>query len=67
MTSSPRMREVMLEGLQQAFQARIVQLWSNVTVAGEPSPGPRFTKGVEQAMKFYALAWAHIHEVTKDE
>jgi hypothetical protein len=63
----PDTREVLLEGLRQALQARVVGLWSNVTQAGEPTPGPRFAEGLQKAIMFYEKAWQHILDVTAAE
>lgn len=59
-TKAPRTKEVLLDGLRQALQARLAAIWSNVTLAGESTPGPRFKEGVTQAIKFYESAWKAI-------
>lgn len=62
----PDTREVLLQGLQKALQERVVTLWSNVTLAGEPTPGPRFAEGLQKAIMFYEKAWQHILDVTAE-
>lgn len=62
----PDTREVLLQGLQKALQERVVTLWSNVTLAGEPTPGPRFAEGLHKAIMFYEKAWQHILDVTAE-
>jgi hypothetical protein len=56
-------REVLLEGLRQALQARVVSIWNNVTLTGEPSPGPRFKEGITKAAQFYKQAVKAIEEM----
>lgn len=59
--SAPHTREVLLDGLRQALQARVGSIWSNVTLAGETAHAEaRFIKGVEEAIKFYEKAWHGI-------
>jgi hypothetical protein len=60
---SPRTREVLLEGLRQALQARVANTWANVTLRGEPDPGTRFKTGIEESVKFYELAWKAIKDM----
>ena len=64
-TKAPKTREVLLEGLRQALQARVGTIWNNVTLAGEPSPGPRFAEGIKKAIEYYEKAWKHIDEMMK--
>lgn len=64
--SAPNTRAVALEGLRQAFQTRMVQLWTTVTMAGESSPGPRFKKGFTTAVEAYEKAWHAIDENLKE-
>ena len=49
-------REVLLEGLLQALQARVVSVWNNVTLHGEPQAAERFKKGITSAAQFYEQA-----------
>ena len=63
---APKTREVLLEGLRQGLQARVAQLWSNVTLQGEPTPGPRFAEGITKAIENYEKAWKYINDVTEE-
>jgi len=64
---SPNTRELVLDGLRQALQGRIAQVWANVTLAGEPDPGPRFIEGFNTAVKAYEKAWHYIDSKLKPE
>jgi hypothetical protein len=56
-------REVMLEGLRQALSAKVANIWTNVTLAGEPNPERRFKEGVTKAAVFYRQAVKAIKEM----
>jgi hypothetical protein len=56
-------REIMLEGLRQALAAKVANIWSNVTLAGEPHPEQRFKEGVTKAAQFYRQAVKAVDEM----
>lgn len=60
---APRTKEVLLDGLRQALQARISQVWSTVTIAGERDAAARFKTGIESSVKFYEQAWKAIKDM----
>lgn len=49
-------RELLLEALAQALQARVATIWNNVTLAGENDPEKRFIEGVTKAVAYYEAA-----------
>jgi hypothetical protein len=55
--TDPNTEDIALDGLRQAFQTRVVQLWTVATVAGASDPGPKFRKGFEAAAVQYEKAW----------
>jgi hypothetical protein len=57
---APNTREVALEGLRQALQTRVGQIWLNVTLAGETSREQRFKEGFTTAIAAYEQAWRAI-------
>ena len=59
---APNTREVALEGLRQALQTRVGQIWLNVTMAGEANREKRFKEGFEGAIAAYEQAWHAIDE-----
>lgn len=61
---APHTREILLEGLRQALQARVGTIWNNVTLAGESSSGPRFKEGITKAISYYEQAWKAIDKIT---
>jgi hypothetical protein len=63
---APHTREVLLDGLRQALQARVSSIWNNVTLAGESSPGPRFKEGITKAVAYYEKAWKAIDDTFAD-
>ena len=65
---TPNTRAVLLEGLRQALQSRVAQIWMTVTSAGDKdfSPGIRFENGISEAITDYEVAWHYIDKVTKD-
>jgi hypothetical protein len=65
--ADPDTRAIALEGLRQAFQGRVAQLWSTVTLAGEPNPSQRFKKGFDTAVDAYEKAWHAIDKDLKDK
>jgi hypothetical protein len=62
--SDPQTREVALEGLRQGFQARVVNLYSTVSTAGEPNPDERFKKGFDLAVDAYERFHKYISSHT---
>lgn len=62
--TSPNTREVLLDGLRLALQTKVAAIWGNVTLAGEPAPGPRFTNGIKDAIENYEKAWHYIDGIT---
>lgn len=66
-TTAPGTKAVLLEGLQRALQERIAKIWTTVSLAGEPEPGPRFTKGLEEAVVAYRAARAYINANVADD
>lgn len=60
---APRTQEVLLDGLRQALQARIANVWNTVTLGREPDPEARFKEGIEKAVKFYEQAWRAIKDM----
>jgi hypothetical protein len=63
----PDTRAIALEGLRQGLQGRVALLFSNMTLAGEPNPGPRFKEGFEKAVAAYEKAWHAIDQYLKDK
>ncbi len=63
----PNTRTIIFEGLRQAFQARIAQVWSNVTMAGEREREERFKRGVINAIEAYEKAWHAIDKHLKEK
>jgi hypothetical protein len=59
---NPNVREIALEGLRQALQARVAQIWTNITLPGEGNRAERFKEGYAKAVEAYELAW---HAVDK--
>ena len=59
---NPNTREIALEGLRQALQARIAQIWTNLTMPGEPARVERFTEGYTKAVEAYELAWHAVNQ-----
>jgi hypothetical protein len=57
---SPNTRTVVLEGLRQALQARVAQVWTTVTMAGEQNREERFKTGFMKAIEAYEQAWSAI-------
>jgi hypothetical protein len=49
--------------LRQALQARVANVWNNVTLGGEQAPGPRFKEGVTKAVIFYQQAVAAVEKM----
>jgi hypothetical protein len=66
-SDAPHTREVMLDGLRQALQARVGAIWNNVTLAGESSQGPRFKEGITQAITYYEQAWKAINDTLPND
>jgi hypothetical protein len=60
---APKTQEILLEGLRQALQARVANVWSNVTLAGEPDSGARFKEGIEKSVRLYEQAWRAVKEM----
>lgn len=65
--SVPNTRAVVLEGLRQALQGRVAQIWSTVTMAGEQNREERFKKGFATAIEAYEQAWRAIDKNLKDK
>jgi hypothetical protein len=63
MSTSDDTREILLAGLRQALQARVANVWNNVTLAGEQPPGPRFKEGITKAVDFYQQAVKAIEQM----
>jgi hypothetical protein len=59
--SEPNTKRSALRALDQAFGARIAQVWSNVTLdatdSNEAATREKFRTGVLKAIKYYELAW----------
>jgi hypothetical protein len=62
-SDAPHTREVLLDGLRQALQARVGTIWNNVTLAGEPDSVARFKEGIEKAITYYEQAWKAIDKI----
>jgi len=56
-------KDVILAGLRAALQARIVSIWNNVTLTGEPKAEARFKEGVTNSAKYYRLAVKAVKEL----
>lgn len=63
MSAADDTREVLLAGLRQALQARVANVWNNVTLGGEQAPGPRFKEGVTKAVIFYQQAVTAVEKM----
>jgi hypothetical protein len=63
--TEPDTRAIALEGLRQAFQTRVGQIWLNVTMAGEANREKRFKEGFTAATAAYEQAWHAIDESFK--
>ncbi len=63
---SPNTKQVLLDGLRQALQAKIGHIWTTVTVPNEPDPAARFREGVGKAVKHYEMAWRAIKDMDCD-
>jgi hypothetical protein len=63
MSGADDTREILLAGLRQALQARVANIWNNVTLAGEQPPGPRFKEGVTRAVEYYKQAVKAIEQM----
>jgi hypothetical protein len=58
----PNTREVLLEGLRQALQARVVKLYTVLSSAGEQNTAERGMAGLKRAVEAYEHAWKYIEE-----
>ena len=65
--SVPNTRAVALDGLRQALQGRVAQIWTTVTMAGEQNREERFKKGFATAIEAYEQAWHAIDKNLKDK
>jgi len=63
MSTADDTRDLLLAALRQALQARVAQVWSNVTLAGEQPPGPRFKEGITKAVAYYKQAVAAVEKM----
>jgi hypothetical protein len=66
-SDAPHTREVVLDGLRQALQARVATIWNNVTLAGEPNSVARFKDGMLKAITHYEQAWNAINDTLPND